>query len=131
MFSNTSDRALSSCSEGQRQGHSCDADERSAEQHPVFLLGRPEQGLSDGAGFEARFLIPSGKGQTYESQSQSEHHFETCRPAVATASLPTCYGPEFAGKALDQWAYLNGVEIDFSRPGRPTDNGLIEVFNGR
>ena len=35
------------------------------------------------------------------------------------------------GKALDQWAYLNGVEIDFSRPGRPTDNGLIEAFNGR
>jgi len=40
-------------------------------------------------------------------------------------------GPEFVGKALDQWAYLNGVEIDFSRPGRPTDNGLIEAFNGR
>jgi putative transposase len=33
--------------------------------------------------------------------------------------------------ALDQWAYLNGVEIDFSRPGRPTDNGLIEAFNAR
>ena len=26
---------------------------------------------------------------------------------------------------------MNGVEIDFSRPGRPTDNGLIEAFNGR
>jgi putative transposase len=32
---------------------------------------------------------------------------------------------------LDQWAYLNGVELDFSRPGKPTDNGLIEAFNGR
>jgi len=40
-------------------------------------------------------------------------------------------GPEFAGRLLDQWAYLNGVEIDFSRPGKPTDNGHIEAFNGR
>ena len=40
-------------------------------------------------------------------------------------------GPEFISKALDQWAYLNGVQLDFSRPGKPTDNGLIESFNGR
>jgi len=40
-------------------------------------------------------------------------------------------GPEFISKALDQWAYLNGVKLDFSRPGKPTDNGLIEAFNGR
>ncbi len=32
---------------------------------------------------------------------------------------------------LDQWAYLNGVEIDFSRPGKPTDNAYIEAFYGR
>ena len=40
-------------------------------------------------------------------------------------------GPEFISRILDQWAYLNGVELDFSRPGKPTDNGLIEAFNGR
>ncbi len=40
-------------------------------------------------------------------------------------------GPEFISKALDQWAYLNGVQLDFSRPGKPTDNGLTEAFNGR
>ncbi len=40
-------------------------------------------------------------------------------------------GPEFTSKKLDQWAYLNGVELDFIRPGKPTDNGLIESFNGR
>ena len=40
-------------------------------------------------------------------------------------------GPEFAGRLLDQWAYLNGVEIDFSRPGKPTDNAHIEAFNSR
>lgn len=30
---------------------------------------------------------------------------------------------------LDRWAYLNGVELDFSRPGKPTDNALIESFH--
>jgi putative transposase len=40
-------------------------------------------------------------------------------------------GPEFISKRLDQWAYLNKVELDFSRPGKPTDNGFIEAFNGR
>ena len=36
-------------------------------------------------------------------------------------------GPEFAGRLLDQWAYLNKVELDFSRPGKHTDN----AFNSR
>ena len=40
-------------------------------------------------------------------------------------------GPEFTSKALDMWAYRNGVTIDFSRPGKPIDNGYIESFNGR
>lgn len=38
-------------------------------------------------------------------------------------------GPEFAGRVLDQWAFFNGVELDFSRPARPTDNAFIESFN--
>ena len=40
-------------------------------------------------------------------------------------------GPEFAGRVLDQWAYFNEVELDFSRPGKPTDNAYIESFNAR
>ena len=40
-------------------------------------------------------------------------------------------GPEFAGRLLDQWAYLNKVELDFSRPGKPTNNAFIEAFNSR
>lgn len=30
-------------------------------------------------------------------------------------------GPEFTGKTLDAWAYVNGIQIDFTRPGKPTD----------
>jgi putative transposase len=38
-------------------------------------------------------------------------------------------GTEFTSKALDHCAYWNHVELDFSRPGKPTDNPFIEAFN--
>jgi putative transposase len=40
-------------------------------------------------------------------------------------------GPEFISKDLDRWAYWNHVQLDFSRPGRPSDNALVEAFNAR
>lgn len=40
-------------------------------------------------------------------------------------------GPEFAGKVLDAWAYAKGVRLDFIDPGKPTQNGLLESFNGK
>lgn len=40
-------------------------------------------------------------------------------------------GPEFISKDLDLWAYWNKVKLDFSRPGKPTDNAFIESFNAR
>jgi len=40
-------------------------------------------------------------------------------------------GPEFSGRALDQWAHQHGVRLQFSRPGKPTDNAMIETFNAK
>ena len=40
-------------------------------------------------------------------------------------------GPEFAGKALDEWAYRKGVKLNFIRPGKPIENAYAESFNGR
>jgi len=40
-------------------------------------------------------------------------------------------GPEFISRTLEAWAYRNGVVLDFSRPGKPTDNAPIESFNAR
>jgi len=39
-------------------------------------------------------------------------------------------GAEFTGHLVDLWAYDHNVRIDFSRPGKPTDNAFIETFNG-
>jgi putative transposase len=53
----------------------------------------------------------------------------------ATRDLPRVIsvdnGPEFISKALDAWAHEHGVQLEFSRPGTPTDNPYIEAFNGR
>ena len=40
-------------------------------------------------------------------------------------------GPGFVSKEVDLWAYANGVTLDFSRPGTPTDNAFIESLNAR
>jgi putative transposase len=39
-------------------------------------------------------------------------------------------GPEFISKVLDAWAYRHQVQLEFSRPGKPTDNAYVESFNG-
>ena len=40
-------------------------------------------------------------------------------------------GPEFAGRALDEWAYRKGIKLNFIRPGKPIENAYAESFNGR
>jgi putative transposase len=40
-------------------------------------------------------------------------------------------GPEFTGRALDEWAYCQGVKLNHIRPGKPIENAYAESFNGR
>jgi putative transposase len=49
----------------------------------------------------------------------------------ASESITTDNGGEFAGRAMEAWAYQTGVQMDCIRPGRPVQNGYIESFNGR
>lgn len=49
---------------------------------------------------------------------------------VPTSRPGSDNGAEFVSLALDQWAYENGVTLDFFRLGKPTDNPSIESFNG-
>ncbi len=46
------------------------------------------------------------------------------------ATIRTDQGPEFTCRALDQWAFEHGVELRLIQPGKPTQNGFIESFNG-
>ena len=40
-------------------------------------------------------------------------------------------GPEFTGRALDEWAFKNRVKLHFIEPGQPVQNAVIESFNGK
>ena len=52
-------------------------------------------------------------------------------PGRIPASLTVDHGTEFMSRALEDWAYRRGVQLDFTRPGKPTDNSYIESFNGK
>jgi putative transposase len=49
----------------------------------------------------------------------------------APVSITVDHGTEFTSKALEEWAYRRGIKQDFTHPGKPTENGHIESFNGR
>jgi putative transposase len=53
--------------------------------------------------------------------------FTTGLPEIITVDN----GPEFTGRALDEWAHRKGVKLDYIRPGKPIENAYIESFNGR
>ena len=40
-------------------------------------------------------------------------------------------GPEFISTALDAWACEQQISLHFIRPGKPSENGHIESFNGK
>jgi putative transposase len=40
-------------------------------------------------------------------------------------------GPEFISNALDAWAHVRGIKLQFIRPGKPVDNAFMESFNGK
>jgi len=61
----------------------------------------------------ARALEEIGAGRGYPKQVMSDN------------------GPEFTGSALDAWAYSRDVKLHFIEPGKPTQNGYIESFNGK
>lgn len=40
-------------------------------------------------------------------------------------------GPEFTGRALDRWASINSVHLQFIQPGKPNQNAFVESFNDK
>jgi putative transposase len=46
------------------------------------------------------------------------------------AAIRADQGSEFVSRDLDLWAYQRGVTLDFSRPGKPTDNDRLQDAGG-
>jgi putative transposase len=70
-----------------------------------------------------------------DSGIRGEHVVEAVEAVAAQRGAPSLIrvdnGSEFGSTVLDRWAYGRGVTLDFSRPGKPTDNAFVESFNGR
>jgi putative transposase len=53
------------------------------------------------------------------------------KPQSVPKRLQSHNGSEFISKEVDRWAFENHVTMDFSKPGKPTDNPYVESFNGK
>jgi len=92
--------------------------------------GRPIRILAviDAHTREALSIVPRANFRAFDVVAELDR---LAREQGRPKTLKVDNGPEFAGRMLDQWAHLNGVESDFFRPGTPTDNAHIEAFNSR
>lgn len=95
--------------------------------------------LADGRGFRTLNLTDiftrQCLGQEVDSSLSGHRVTRLLDRVVEQQGLPAEIqmdnGPEFRSKVLDLWAYRNGVKLVFIDPGKPTQNGHIESFNGR
>lgn len=97
--------------------------------HDSLADGRPFRVLSVVDVFSrSSEVLEAGSGFTGERvASLLEKACGGRLPEVITAD----HGTEFTSKALDAWAFQKGVKLDFTTPGKPTENGFVESFQGR
>jgi len=94
--------------------------------------------LTDGRRFRAltvvdvftRECLAIKVGQSLKGENVVQVLSRICAQRAVPKTLYCDNGSEFTSQAMDLWAYHAGVQIDFSRPGKPTDNAYVESFNG-
>lgn len=67
---------------------------------------------------------------SYKGENVVQTLEKACRAHGYPKNVRVDNGPGLISKDLNLWAYQNGVTLDFSRSGKPTDNAFIESFNG-
>lgn len=95
--------------------------------------------LADGRGFRILTVVDqrSRSSPVLEMASRMSGYTvgEALDRVLETAppphSITVDHGTEFQSRALEDWAYRRGVQLDFIRPGKPIENAFIESFNGR
>ena len=106
--------------------------------NPVGSLDLVADPLTDGRGFRAltvvdiytRESLAMAVGQSLKGEDVVRGLHRIRFQRGAPQMLFCDQGSEFTSQAMDLWAYQNGVRIDFSRPGKPTDHAFIESCNG-
>lgn len=54
-----------------------------------------------------------------------------CQATGYPKTIRVVQGSDFVSRDMDLWAYQRSIVLDFSLPVNPTDNAVIEAFNGR
>lgn len=93
--------------------------------------------LSNGQKFRSLTVVDVFSRESFAievgQRLRGEHVVEVLNRLVAERGAPKYLfadnGAEFTGHLVNLWAYHHGTRIDFSRPGKPTDNAYIETFN--
>lgn len=88
--------------------------------------------ISDGRRFTfSRFSPAADPRFSYRAEDVVVTLERVCAKLGYPKTIRVDQGSEFVSRDLDLWAYAKGVTLDFSRPGKPTDNAFMEAFNGR
>lgn len=87
------------------------------------LLAVFEDGLRKYLGIEADVSLPGMRVTEVLERLVLEHG----KPELIVIDN----GPEFAGRALDQWAYAREIHLHFIDRGKPTHNAYVESFAGK
>lgn len=95
--------------------------------------------LGDGRPFRVLTVVDQWSRQSPILEAASSMSGQTVRVALDRAiaagptprSITVDHGTEFMSRALEDWAFARGVQLDFIRPGKPVETAFIESFNGR
>ncbi len=79
----------------------------------------------------SRFCPAADPRFTYRGEDVVQTIERVCARTGYPRTIRVDNGSEFISRDLDLWACANDVTLDFSRPGKPTDNGFIEAFNSK
>ena len=108
--------------------------------HQVWSMDFASDALFDGRRFRILAVVDNYSkkclslrvGQSLKGQDVQENLHHIClAEGTFPARLQCDNGSEFISKEVDRWAFENSVTMDFSRPGKPTDNPYVESFIGK
>ena len=79
----------------------------------------------------SKYVLAIDARYSYRGEDVVQTLERVCSQTGYPKTIRVDQGTEFVSRDLDLWAFANGVTLDFSRPGKPTDNAFIEAFNAR
>ena len=88
-------------------------------------------GAHRGRSVESPESDPGGGLEHVRTRRSARRWIACSSDAPRPRSITVDHGTEFMSRALEDWAYRRGVQLDFIRPGKPVENAFIESFNGR